>query len=66
MIWIALYFSIALIDMACDGAICYATNRKYKIKLSFIACCFWPITAPMEIYAASILSKDFPDKVKEL
>lgn len=59
-IWIAMYLSIALIDMACDGAMCVIAKRRYNLTGSFFACLFWPITAPLEIAGAAVATKDYP------
>ncbi len=59
-IWIAMYLSIALLDMACDGAMCVIAKRRYNLKGSFFVCLFWPITAPLQIVGSVIATKDYP------
>ena len=59
MSWILFYLGIALIDMACDGALCVVAKKKYRVWASMIACLLWPITAPIEIAGAVIATKDY-------
>lgn len=61
MIWLALYLGIGLINMAVDGALCVISKRRYVFWVSLVgALLWWPITAPMEIWAAVKMTRKYP------
>ena len=53
--WI--YLGIALLDWATDAAICYATEREFKIVPALLAALFWPATCLFVVFGAAFLSK---------
>ncbi len=59
MSFIVFYLSVMLIDMACDGALCVVAKKRYMFWRSLAACSVWPITAPIEIAGAVVVTKDY-------
>ena len=59
MSWIIFYLSVALISMANDGSLHFAAKRRYRAWTSFWTSLIWPITAPLEIVAAVIVTRKF-------
>ena len=59
MEWIVFYFGVAVIDMACDGALCIVAKKRYRFWASLFACLAWPITAPIEIAGAVIATRGY-------
>ena len=60
-IWIALYFSIALLDMGTDAAICAVARRRYNVVVSGVCAILWPVALPAVIVIALYLNSTLED-----
>lgn len=65
LIWIVFYLTIAILDVAMDGMFCYVAKRKFKLWPSIAVALVWPVSMPICICSAFILTRDFPEWDKD-
>jgi len=54
------YLIVALLNVAIDGYICAAHQKKFKLWSSVFLSLIWPITLLIDIYVCYKVTKDCP------